>query len=225
MKISAHQPAYLPWLGYFDKMIRSELFIFLDTVQFEKNSFINRNKIKTPNGACWLTVPVMLKGHMTRPIADIQIDSTKNWRQKHLKSISHNYSRCKCFDELYPRLADLYRDCETNFADLMFEHTLFWIQELQISTKIVRSSDIEAVGEGSELILNLCEQFGATSYISGALGRNYLDEDEFRRRSVEIEYQAYEHPRYPQLHGDFLPNMCIVDFLMNTRETSLIANA
>ena len=222
MIVSVHQPSYMPWLGYFDKISRSDVFIFLDTVQFEKNSYINRNKIKTPQGESWLTVPVKSKGHMSKLIIDIQINNVKNWRQKHLKSIFHNYKKCVYFDELYPKLEILYQNDGDKFADLMFVHTKFWLKELKISTEIIRSSQLTTCGRKSELILNICDQLRATKYISGFFGKSYLDELEFRERSIEVEYQNYKHPKYPQLHGDFLPNMAIVDFLMNTNETNLI---
>lgn len=222
--ISVHQPAYLPWLGYFDKICRSNVFVFLDTVQFETNSYVNRNKIKTLQGKCWLTIPVRSKGHMSNTIMDIGIDNTKNWRKKHQKTIFHSYSKSKFFHDLYPKLTNLYKQTDNNLADTIFAQTLFWLEELEISTKVVRSSQLEIGSKNSELIVNLCEHFNATKYISGALGRNYLDENEFRERSIEIEFQNYVHPCYPQLHGKFIPNLSIVDFLMNSRELELIVN-
>ena len=135
MIVSVHQPSYLPWLGYFDKISRSDVFIFLDTVQFETNSFINRNKIKTSQGEAWLTVPVKSKGHMSKLVLDLRINNAKNWRQKHLKSIFHNYKKCINFDELYPKLKVLYQIDDDKFADLMFVHMQFWLKELKISTE------------------------------------------------------------------------------------------
>ena len=222
--VSIHQPAYLPWLGYFDKIMQSEIFIFLDTVQFEKNSYINRNKIKTSQGTSWLTIPIYLKGHLSNSIADIQIDITKQWQKKHLKSIFHNYNKCKYFDDLYPKLSTLYQGRENNFAELIFEQTQFWMEELKITTKIVRSSQLQTCGRNSNLIVDLCEKFNATKYISGVFGKNYLNEDDFRQRSIEIVYQDFKHPRYPQLYGDFVPNLAIIDFWMNSRQTDLITN-
>ena len=106
MILSAHQPAYLPWLGYFDKIIKSDVFVFLDTVQFEKNSFINRNKIKTPQGSVWLTVPVKLKGHLDVPLLKIEIDHKINWQKNHLKSIYLNYKKAPHYKEGYFKIEE-----------------------------------------------------------------------------------------------------------------------
>src|ERR1035437_4150954 len=103
MILTAHQPAYLPWLGYFDKIIKSDIFVYLDTVQFEKNSFTNRNKVKTPQGAAWLTVPVKIKGHIGKTMMEIEIDNSQDWRKKHLNTIFMNYKKAARFEECYAR--------------------------------------------------------------------------------------------------------------------------
>ena len=221
MIVSIHQPAYLPWLGYFDKIIHSDIFIYLDTVQLEKNSYSYRNKIKTPQGSTWLTVPLKMKGHTNNLIKDIVIDNSQQWKKKHLKNIFFNYKKSSFFDELYPKIENLYKTEFDLFSDLAHEHLLFWLKELNIDTKIVKSSDLDIDSKKSDLILDLCQNFQADKYISGVLGKDYLDEDDFKEKSVEVEYQNYQHPQYTQLHGDFLPHMGIVDFCMNSKNLNL----
>lgn len=216
MILSAHQPAYLPWLGYFDKIVRSDLFVFLDSVQFEKNSFTNRNQIKTAQAPIWLTVPVKIKGHMTSSLRDMEIDNRQDWKIRHLKAIFFNYKKAPRFDECYPVLERLYKKDHSLLADLCWDHLIFWLQEFDIKTRIVRSSELDIVSKKSDLIFELCHFYEATKYISGALGRSYLEEDKFIQAGIDIEYQDYQHPQYPQLWGEFLPNMSIVDFWMNT---------
>ena len=145
MIISIHQPAYLPWLGYFDKINRSDVFIYLDSVQLEKNSYTCRNKIKTPQGSTWLTIPLITKGHTTNSIEDIRIDNSQNWKKKHLKNIFFNYKKAKYFDELYPKIELLFEEDFDLFSDLAYKHLVFWLNEFKIQTKIVKSSmlDIE----------------------------------------------------------------------------------
>ena len=224
MIISIHQPAYLPWLGYFDKIIRSDLFIYLDTVQLEKNSYSYsyRNKIKTPQGSAWLTIPLKMKGHTSNTINDVLIDNSQQWKKKHLKNIFFNYKKSPFFDELYPRIEELYQQDFDLFSDLAYQHLLFWLSELDIDTKIVKSSDLDITSKKSDLILDLCCEFDADKYISGALGKDYLDENNFNEKSIVVEYQDYHHPVYQQLHGDFLSHMGIIDFWMNTHNTELI---
>lgn len=202
MILSAHQPAYLPWLGYFDKIIKSDVFVFLDSVQFEKNSFTNRNKIKTPAGATWLTVPVKTKGHLGNTIVETKIDNRKKWQHDHLKAIFLNYRKAPRFDECYHRLKNLYGKEYLLLSELCWDHLMFWLKEIGSEKKIFRSSQLPVEGKKSTLILNLCRHFGADRYISGSLGKNYLNEDDFREVGIKIDYQDYIHPQYHQLWGD-----------------------
>ena len=224
MIVSIHQPAYLPWLGYFDKISRSDIFVYLDTVQLEKNSysFTYRNKIKTPQGAKWLTIPLKSKGYRARSIDDIPIDNSQDWKRKHLKSIYVNYKKSTYFDELYPKLELLYQTDYKYFSEFAYVHLEFWLNELQINTKVIKASMTTIKSKKSALILELCEQFGAKKYISGAQGINYLDEQSFKNKSIQIEYQNYKHPIYPQLFGEYIPNLAVVDYWMNTHRTHLI---
>ncbi len=215
LTLAAHQPAYLPWLGYFEKIARADVFVYLDTVQFEKNSFINRNRIKTPQGAQWLTVPVKAKGHLQTTLRDIEIDSSQPWRVRHVKSIAMNYSRAAHFRHGFPRLESLFEEVNTLLAELCWTQLCFWLDMLQIKTRVVRSSTLPITGTKSDLVLQLCRHFGADRYLSGALGRDYLVGDDFAAAGVELEFQQYVTPVYPQLWGAFLPSLSIVDSWMN----------
>jgi hypothetical protein len=221
MIVSIHQPAYLPWLGYFDRIAKSDLFVCLDNVQFERNSFTNRNRIKTARGPTWLTVPVRLDGHFETTIADIEIDEMQNWRRKHLRSIEQNYSRTPNFDRKFEHLVTLYQDKTNRLADLCLNQLRFWLMELGVSTPVVRASELPASGRKSELVLELCQNAGATTYLSGPLGRGYLEEDEFSKAGIAVKYHKFVHPTYPQLYGDFLPAMGVVDYWMNCDEPNV----
>ncbi len=222
MVVTVHQPAFLPWLGYFDKISRSDTYVFLDTVQFEKRGFTHRNKIKCANGATWLTIPVKTRGHMSKTIRDIMIDNTQKWKRRHLNSFFFNYRKAKFFDSLYPELESLYAEQHDFLSDLVYSQLLFWLSELCIDTKVLKSSQLPTQCKKSDLILDLCLKLGATQYLAGSLGRNYLEESAFDEHSIRIDYQDYRHPIYPQLFGEFVPNLSIVDFWMNTRQSSLI---
>jgi hypothetical protein len=221
MILSAHQPAYLPWLGYFDKIAQADVFVYLDTVQFEKNSYINRNRIKTPQGAQWLTIPVKAKGHLSATLRDATIDDRQPWRRKHLKAIAMNYRKAPRFETCFPKLEALLAGTESNLAEICWQQLRFWLDELGIATRVVRSSELPAMSSKSDLILDLCKHFGANHYLSGALGRDYLVESDFRTVGITVEYQDYVHPVYPQLWGEFLPYMSIPDFWMNCAPSSL----
>jgi len=218
MILSAHQPAYLPWLGYFDKIARSDVFIYLDSVQFEKNSFINRNQIKTPQGPLWLTIPVKTKGHTSTTLRSTEIDDVQPWRTKHLKSIQMNYRKAPRFEERFPKLEALIRMPESNLAEYCFQQLHFWLQELSIDTQVVRSSGLSFESAKSNLILDLCRHFSAGHYLSGALGREYLIEDDFNKAKIVVNYQDFTSQMHAQLWGDFIPNLSILDWWMNTTD-------
>jgi len=216
MKIlSAHQPAYLPWLGYFEKIRQSDVFIFLDTVQYEKNSFINRNKIKTPQGELWLTIPVKTKGHTGSTLQATLIDDSQPWKAKHRNSIEMNYRKIPRFSERFVKIVPLIELDQPFLADYCYEHLKFWLFELGIETQIVRSSTLPISRTKSDLVLDLCMHFGANHYLSGKLGSDYLNENDFTQVGINIEYQHFIPQNYPQLWGDFVPNLSVLDWWLN----------
>lgn len=222
MIIAVHQPAYLPWLGYFDKLMRSDIFVFLDSVQYEKNSFINRNKIKTQQGELLLSIPIKTKGHTSETLKVTKIDNGPKWQKKHLSSICMNYRKAPRFEECYPKIEKLYQNRYDYLSELCLDHMLFWLKELRIMKKIVRSSELPINSKKSDLVLDLCKYFDADYYISGTLGKNYLNNDLFQESGIYIEYQKYQHPIYQQLYGGFIPNLGVIDFWMNTDQVELI---
>ncbi|QKJ67896.1 WbqC family protein [Deefgea piscis] len=215
ISLSAHQPAYLPWLGYFEKIAAVDVFIFLDSVQFEKNSYINRNKIKTPTGSQWLSLPVSSRGHFSQTLKETVIENREFWVNKHLKSIYSNYRKSYYFDYCYPRLENLFSNSDLKLSDFCFRQLNFWLSELGIDTKVVRSSTLDLQSKKSDLIIDLCNVHGANSYYSGCLGRQYIDEGSFTSSNILIKYQNYIPIKYPQLWGDFVPNLSVVDLWMN----------
>lgn len=214
--LSAHQPAYLPWLGYFEKIARSDVFVYLDTVQFEKNSFINRNRIKSAQGPLWLTIPVLQKGHMSSTLQTLQTDETQPWREKHLKSIALNYRKAPGFADKFAKLEQLYDRTVVTLSDFCWQQLQFWLSELGITTPLFRASQLPVMGKKSDLILNLCLHQRADAYLSGKLGRDYLDEAAFAAHQIRVSYQDYQSPCYPQLHGEFVPALGVIDLWMNS---------
>lgn len=220
MKIAIHQPAYLPWLGYFDRIRQSDTFVFLDCVQFEKNSFTNRNRIKTANGPIWLTIPVLHKGHTASTLRDTRIDSTQKWKKKHLNSIFLGYKKAPRFEVCYPKLEKLFASEHEFLSELCHEQLLFWLGELGIRTPVVRASQLSTTRAKSELVLEICTKLNAREYLSGPLGEEYLEKATFEAAGIGLKTHEFRHPSYPQLHGEFVPAMGIVDFWMNERNVA-----
>jgi len=219
--LAAHQPAYLPWLGLFHKMAISDNFVVLDDVQFEKNSFINRNRIKTAQGDMWLTVPVLMTGHIQKTIHDIEINNNVDWRSKHWKSIYLNYKKSPYFNRFSDFFEDLYKGEWIKLYDLLDYTMSFFIKELKIDTKIYIQSKLNITTKKQLLILDLCKHFNAKIFVFGALGKDYADSELFETNGIKILFQDYKHPAYHQLWGGgFISNMSIIDLLFNEGERS-----
>ena len=218
------QPAYLPWLGYFDRTVRSDMLIVLDDVQIDANSqtkFANRNRIRTAQGAAWLTVPIGSKGRRgDLALNRIELAGDTRWQTKHLRSIELNYRRAAYFDCYFPAIEALYQPSYTRLIDLTesFRNELF--RMLEIETEVAMASALGVEGTGSERILALCQQVQATSYVSGPFGRDYLDATAFRQAGVELLFHDYAHPQYPQVFQGFESHLSIVDLLMNSGTAS-----
>lgn len=222
MLVSAHQPAYLPWLGYFDKIARSDVFIYLDTVQFEKNSFTNRNKVKTSNGECWLTIPLKMKGHTSMIMSQMHIDNSQPWQKKHLNTIIANYKKAPFYNEIMPLIEKFYTTEYEFLSDYCYAYLKVWLERFQIKTPIVKSSSLNITASKSDLVLALCQSQHADQYLSGALGKDYLDVNAFNEQGISIEFQNYQPKPYPQLwKTEFIPYLGIIDYAMNNKELIL----
>jgi len=216
MVVSIHQPQYLPWLPYLLKIAESDVFIVLDSVDFQKNGIQNRNQIKTAQGASWLTVPV--KHQLGQKILEIEINNSVDWRKKHWNTITQNYGKASAFKTHLAELESIYlRDWDL-LVDVNICLLKMLLRWMNINTKILRSSQMQAIGKASDLILNLCLEAKADSYISGTGGKNYIDEESFKSAGIIIDYRPPIFPaQYPQQHSKvgFLNDLSALDILLN----------
>jgi len=216
MNVGIHQPQYLPWLPYYLKIEQSDVFIILDTVDFQKNGLQNRNQIKTAQGAYWLTAPVHQQ--LGQKIIDVRIDNSTAWRRKHWQTIQHNYGKTQPFKSYQSELESIYMRAWVGLCDLNIEIMMTMMRWLKIKTPILRSSEMNANGTASDLILNLCLEVGASHYLSGRGGENYLNPEAFQNAGVEIVYKASVLPEaYPQLNpqAGFINYVSALDILLN----------
>lgn len=215
MILTAHQPVYLPWLGLFHKIALADRFVIFDGVQYLPKDWNNRNRIKTAAGAIWLTVPVLRKGHREMMIRDIEINNATRWQHKHWRSLVLNYRNAPHFARYADFFEDVYRREWTLLSDLN-EHILRgMLGMLGINIELVRATDFDFQGRGSDLVLDMCRKLGATTYIFGALGRDYAKVEDFEASGIRVVFQDYRHPVYPQLHGAFVSHLSAVDALFN----------
>jgi hypothetical protein len=210
----------MPWLGYFDKIVRSETFVFLDNVQFKKNEFQNRNKIKTAQGWMWLTVPVLYK--YPEHIDEVKINDRTEWRKKHVRTLAINYQKAPYFHEFFPEVEQFYAGNSEFVSEVNRESVLMLLGMLGAHKKTEVASALGHLPEEpSERLAVICESLGADTYLSGAGGRAYLDLEPFNKKGIAVVFQAFKHPVYPQLYGDFIPNLSLLDLLFNCGRDSL----
>ena len=220
MIVSVHKPQYLPWIGYFHKIAHSDVFVFLDNVQYKKREFQNRNKIRTKEGWLWLTVPVITKGRFTQNMKEVLIDNTSNWHKKHWQSIEMNYSKAKYFNEYKEFFKSLYEKEWDKLIDLNVFIIKYINELLNIKIPVYYESDLNIEGEKTTRIINICKKLNADTYLSGIGGKEYLIEEEFIKTGIKLIYQNFKHPVYTQVYPGFEPFMSIVDLLFNCGKES-----
>jgi hypothetical protein len=224
MIVSINQPAYIPWLGYFDRIYKSDIHVVLDHVQFEKNSMVNRNKIVSNQQEQMLTIPLKTKGMFGNlAINSVEVADNVNWRSKHYRSIQQAYSKARFKEKVLDGLLEFYNtSSETSLGPILRSNLDSFLELLSLKdTTIMYSSEFKCVGSNSDLILNICRDLKASSYMSGPFGRQYLDEDKFSDSGIDVIYHDYEHPNYMQRSPNFISHMSILDLLMNHGEQSL----
>ena len=222
------QPGYLPWLGFFDQMRRSDVFVYYDDVQFDKHGWRNRNRVKAPDGAPhWLTVPVLHSGRNWPAILEVEIDNRTPWARKHVGTLRQFYGKAPHLDRYLPALEELLERRWTLLVDLDLAVTGLICGWLGLMRPTFRASAVGVGGKQSERLLALCQHVGARRYLSGDAAKDYLDTELFARHGIEVEWQDYLHPVYPQQHGAFVPYLSIVDLLFNCGEesTSILGRA
>lgn len=213
--LAVHQPNYIPYLGYFDQIHNSDIFVFLDSVTYTKNDYTNRNRIKTPDGWCWLTVPVVNKNILKTPVCEVRIDNSTNWRRKHWNSIKFNYGQTPHFEEYRGFFEDIYRSSWFLLADLNKALIKSICAFFGITGVFINASDLDVRGSGTDLLVTLCEVLDVDTYFAGCGGRAYLDCQKFEQKEIKVVFQDFQAPVYPQAFGEFVPNLSVVDYLFN----------
>ena len=209
------QPGYLPWLGFFDQMRRSDTFVYYDDVQFDKHGWRNRNRVKSESGPQWLTVPVLHRGQGQPLIIDTLIDTRSGWARKHAGTLRQYYAKAPYLKRYLPELEELLNRPWTHLVDLDIAVVDLLAGWLKLTPTVLRASQLGIGGTQSERLINLCVHLGANRYLSGNAASDYLDVAAFAARGIDVTWQDYHHPVYPQQHGPFLPYLSAIDLLLN----------
>jgi len=219
----AHQPEFLPWLSYISKATMGDVYFLLDTVQFSKEDFQNRNKIRIKNnmGWQWLTLPILLGKRKLINLSEIKIDNKVEWQQKHLKSIKLSYGRSPYFDEIYPEIEKIYNKFDGVFlVEFVVSLIKYAFNKFDINIPIYRTSELKNLGfdldgKKSDLVIEMCKAVDAKSFVFGQSGHTYIEKEKFHNHNIKSVFQKFEHPIYSQIHGEFIPKMSFIDLLFN----------
>lgn len=221
MIVAIHQPNFLPWIGYFYKIYNSDVFVFLDNVQFTKNGYQNRVKIKTSQGENWLTVPVVHQfGQLTN---EVRIDNSSSWRSKHLKTLEMNYRKAPYYGKVFPMIENVYMMQDWDLLSAFCINLIQIIMSyMKIDTPLVNASGLNVSGQSTDLLINIVKSVGGTMYLSGRGGSKYQDDSLFGKAGVGLQYSEFSHPTYKQLWGDFCQGLSVIDLLFNEGGDALI---
>lgn len=212
MIVSIHQSQYLPWPAYFRKIAKSDVFVIMDDVQYQKNGVQNRNKVRNKSGDFWLTIPV--SGKLDDKIKDKKIADHK-WQKKHLQSLAQAYGKAPYWADYSDFFQQLYQGKLPLLHDVNSAFLHFVLDEFDLKTEVVQMSALNCSGEKSALVMDICLKQGATTYLSGTGSKDYLDEAAFNDNGISIEYLPSVNPVYRQVHGEFIPDLSFLDLIFN----------
>jgi len=217
------QPSYIPWRGYFDLIRRADVFVFYDDVQYDKGGWRNRNRIKTPAGSTWLTVPIQNRGIVSLGTTINEIRTIDDdWPKRHLNTIIRSYANAPHFDEYRGWLERTYSVRPPLLAPFTIQTTIELAALMGITTTtFLRSSEMPVSGRKTDRVLSVLRHVGATHYLSGPAAKSYIDEEAFSREGIALEWQEYNYPEYPQLYPPFDPFVSVLDLLFMTGDQAI----
>jgi hypothetical protein len=218
MLVAIHQPNFLPWLGFFDKIRRSDVFVFMDNAQFPKTggTWTNRVQMMVNGEPAWITVPIVRAYHGLRTISEIQINNHQPWREKVLRTIDQNYRRAPHFNEVSPVIHELMGQRTADLAAYNLTAIRTLCQALQLATPLVVGSTLNAEGRATGLLIDMVKAAGGNAYLAGGGAGGYQEDHMFNQAGIQLVYQDFHHPAYPQPNSaEFRPGLSVVDALMN----------
>jgi hypothetical protein len=217
--VAIHQPNFLPWLGFFDKIARADVFVFMDNVQFPKKggTWTNRVKLLVSGKENWITAPIDRRYHGVRMINEMKLNNEIPWRDKILKTIQTNYSKAPFYNEIYPHLFNLINNPTDNLSEYNIKAIYTFSRSIGLDvSKMVFGSSLEVGGNATDLIISIVRAVEGTSYMAGGGADGYQEDEKFADADIELIYQNFQHPVYAQFNStEFVPGLSIVDALMN----------
>ncbi|WP_257939301.1 WbqC family protein [Campylobacter lari] len=223
MKISIMQPTFMPWLGYFEMINQVDKFIFLDNVQFEKQSWQSRNKIKSQNKELYITLHIQ-KMPLNSKIQDIKLSTNQHFKIKLLKTLKQNYAKSINFEKYYSSIENILLNA-TNLCQVNIDFIQFFLKILNINTPLYRSSELGLPLKQKDcLIIDICKYFNAKTYLSASGSKTYMNIDLYKKQNIEVIFFEYKHPTYSQIGEVFISHLSIIDFIFNHPEPQAFFN-
>jgi hypothetical protein len=215
--VAIHQPNFFPWLGYFDKLARADVFVLLDDVQFPKKggTWINRVRLLIDERPAWVTVPVDRSYHGVRQVREVRIDEQTRWRRKMLTTIQTDYGRAAHKDEVMPLLSELIENPTDQLAEYNRAAITALATALGMKIEFVLSSSLGVTAEATDRLLEIVKAVGGSRYLSGGGAAGYQEDERFSEAGIELVHQRFEPPTYQQLASDPVPGLSVIDALLN----------
>lgn len=220
--VAIMQPTFLPWIGYFSLIDQVDTFVFLDSVQFDKRSWQQRNRIKTAQGAQYLSVPVLSKGKRDQKICEVEIDTSQKFQIRHLKTIENNYRKAPYFLKYWQDFKDQFLKEYSFLSDLNIILIKWFCEKLGLNPDFLFASKLNVEGKKVELLIDICRKTNADCYLSPLGSKTYIEDNNlFEKQGIMLQYQDYVHPQYSQLYSGFISHLSVLDLLLNEGNSSL----
>ena len=219
MRVTIHQPQFLPWLGYLDKIDQVDLFVVLDNVQFKKNEWQNRNRIRTEQGWQWLTVPI--RHQFGQLLSAVRINPDTDWQAKHRRALQIHYARAPFAERYIHDLLGMYQRRWDRLADLNVAIIRWLLAALGVTTRICLASELKLRDEPTDRLIDVCQEVGATEYLAGPGASAYMDVARFKASGIRLRIQEFDHPVYQQCYEPFVPGLSGIDLLFNVGDAAL----
>ena len=219
MRVAIHQPQYIPWLGYLDKLDSADVFIVLDTVQFKKHEWQNRNRIRTKEGWQWLTVPII--DRFPERIDQVEVNARIDWSRKHRQALTVHYGSAPHWEPLGPALLAVLERPWARLGDLNIAVLDLLCRHLGVATRRLPASSLAARDEPTDRLIDLCRAAGGAEYLAGESGPGYMDLGRFAQAGIAVSAQDYRHPEYSQQYTPFVSHLSVIDLLFNCGPESL----
>ena len=215
MICAIHQPNFLPWLGYFDKIKQADIFIFMDNAQYTQGTWINRCYIRKDKNKQWLTVPVLHSGRFGQKISETETNYKTNWAEKHLKTLELDYGKAPYFKKYFPDIKKILEQKHKKLADMNIRLIKKITEWLKSETRFIKGSELKVEGIGTNLLINMVKAAGGDTYLCGGGAEGYQEDEKFGENNIKLIYQNFQHPIYKQQSDEFIPGISIIDFLFN----------